>query len=168
MAEFEAFDPSKEEGTPPRSLLPAGKYPAEIVDATVATTKNQKGTMLNLTWQINQPGFEHRHVYQSILTRHESAEAERFGRYKLKDLCVACGITSTVTDLGEFYFKPCLITVGIEKDKDGVYPDKNKVTRILPLAKAAVPPPRTIDTSAPSHQASPEDKAAPFNDTVPF
>ena len=52
----EAFDPTKEEGTPPRTLLPAGKYRAEATDSSVSETKNGKGTMLNLTCKSSSAG----------------------------------------------------------------------------------------------------------------
>ena len=42
-------------------------------------------------------------------------------------------INEQVNDAEVFLFKPARIRLGIEKDKQGVYPDKNKVRRILPL-----------------------------------
>ena len=36
------FDVDNEEGTPPRDLLPMGRYKAEISAATVGPTKNGK------------------------------------------------------------------------------------------------------------------------------
>ena len=38
-----------------------------------------------------------------------------------------------MNDAEVFLFKPARIRLGIEKDKQGLYPDKNKVSRILPL-----------------------------------
>jgi hypothetical protein len=49
-----AFDVENEEGTPPRELLPKGKYTAEIVEASVAPTKNGKGQMVHLSWCITE------------------------------------------------------------------------------------------------------------------
>ena len=60
----------------------------------------------------------------------------------MKDLCDACGITEAVTDVAVFLHKPCTISVGIERDKEGIYSDKNKVTRIASAAPASMPPPR--------------------------
>src|SRR5262249_49506697 len=42
-------------------------------------------------------------------------------------------ISEQVTDVSVFKFISCQIRVGIEQDKQGVYPDKNRVSRILPL-----------------------------------
>jgi hypothetical protein len=127
------FDVDNEEGTPPLSLLPKGKYKAEITDATVGPTKNGKGQAVSLTWTITEGEFENRLLFQRILIEHESEEAQKFGRMKFKDVCAACGITGMVTDLDPLCYKTCVITVVIRKDKDGQYEDKNEVTRVAPL-----------------------------------
>jgi len=58
----------------------------------------------------------------------------------LKDLCVATGVAEQVDDAEVFLFKPVRIRLGIERDKQGVYPDKNRISRILPLeAKSEEP-----------------------------
>jgi len=64
-----------------------------------------------------------------------------------------------VSDVEVFKFIPCQIKVGIEKDKSGVYPDKNRISRVLPLEdtkanKTAEP------KAAASASAKPEVKAA--------
>jgi hypothetical protein len=132
-----AFDVDNEEGTPPRELLPTGKYTAEISTATVGPTKNKRGQMVNLTWTIAEGDYEKRLVFQNILIRHDSEDAQRFGRQKFKDVCEACGVTGQVTDLDVLRWKPCTLTVITRKDKDGQYPDKNEVSNVLPLKPAA-------------------------------
>ena len=127
------FDVDNEEGTPPLSLLPKGKYKAEITSATVGPTKNGKGQAVSLTWTITEGEYENRLLFQRILIQHESEEAQKFGRMKFKDLCAACGITGVVTDLDPLCYKTCVITVVIRKDKEGQYEDKNEVTRVAPL-----------------------------------
>jgi hypothetical protein len=129
----EAFDVENVEGTPPRTLLPAGKYKAEITNATVGPTKNGRGQAVSLTWTITEGEFEHRLMFQNILIQHESVEAQRFGRQKFKDVCSACGITSPVTELDVLCYKPCAISLVIRKDKDGQYEDKNEVSRVAPV-----------------------------------
>jgi hypothetical protein len=156
-SEFE-FDPSTEEGSH-FDLIPKGYYKAEVVDASLSTTKNGKGTMLNLTWQLDTDGgdYDRRFVFSHILTQHESVDAMRFGRQRVKDLCVACGITEAITDVSVFKYKPCTIYVGIEQDKTGEYPDKNKVSRIQPLVVLNAPSP-----------PSPSEKNTPIDDEITF
>jgi hypothetical protein len=127
------FDVENEEGTPPRELLPAGKYKAQIVTATVGPTKNGKGQAVSLTWSIAEGEFENRLVFQNILIQHESPDAQRFGRQKFKDVCSSCGITVPVTDLDVLLYKPCMISVVVRRDKDGQYADKNEIARVNPI-----------------------------------
>jgi Protein of unknown function (DUF669) len=127
------FDVDNEEGTPPLSLLPKGKYKAEITDATVGPTKNGKGQAVSLTWTITEAEYENRLMFQRILIEHESEEAQKFGRMKFRDVCAACGLTGVVTDLDPLCYKPCIITVVVRKDKEGQYEDKNEVSKVAPV-----------------------------------
>jgi hypothetical protein len=143
------FDTENEEGTPPITLLPAGKYGAEIVSATVGPTKNGKGQAIKLQWVITDPGqYEKRVLFQSVLIQHESEDAQRFGRQRLKDICVACGVKEKLTDLDVLLFKACKISVAIRKDKDGAYPDQNEIKRVAPAVEVNRPlPPIDKDLS---------------------
>jgi hypothetical protein len=150
----DAFDVENEEGTPPIELLPKGKYVAEITEASAKLTKAGNAKMVNLKWVITEGEHEDRIVFQSIIIRHDdSPEAQLWGRRKFKDVCAACGITGSFTDLESLLHKPCTIWVGIEQDKSGQYGDKNRVSRVLPLVVG----PRS---------GKPED--AKLNDAVPF
>ena len=150
------FDPQTEEGTQPFELVPKGKYTAEVVDAAIADTKSGKGQMLKLTWVISGGDYDDRRIFQSIIVQHESEDAMKFGRQRVKDLCDACGINDKVTDVSIFLHKPCEITVGIEEDKNGQYDPKNIVRRIKPLIVLNAPLP-----TAPGEKV-------PFDDEVTF
>jgi Protein of unknown function (DUF669) len=128
-----AFVPEQEEGTPPPTLLPKGKYAAEITDATVRTSKNGNAQMVNLGWTIVEGDYENRMVFQPIIISHAtSPDAQKFGRQRFKDVCSACGIVDPVTDLEVLKYKKCTVSVGTEEDKNGEYEPKNKVTRVVP------------------------------------
>jgi hypothetical protein len=150
------FDPQTEEGTQPFELVPKGKYTAEVVDAGIVDIKSGRGQMLKLTWVISGGEYDDRRIFQQIIVQHDSEDAMRFGRQRIKDLCDACGIRERATDVSVFLHKPCQIQVGIEEDKNGEYDPKNKVVRIRPLVvlNAPLPP-------------SPGEKAD-FNDKVPW
>jgi hypothetical protein len=72
------------------------------------------------------------------------------------------------------YFKPCIISVGIEKDKTGAYPDRNKVVRVYPAGLMASPAQaeqakqakalREASKTEPAFKATGEE----LNDDVPF
>ena len=135
----ETFDPETQEGNS-WELLPVGEYVAQIVEASIQQPKSGDGYYLALTWKIIEGEYEGRQVWQRITFVHSSEQAQTIGRKTLKDLCVALDVNEQVSDAEVFLFKPARIRVGIEKDKQGLYPDKNRITRILPLeAKPAEP-----------------------------
>ena len=165
----EAFNVDNEEGTPPLTLLPPGKYAAEIVDAYVAPTKNGRGQMVHLRWTIVEGDFENRVVFQSCIIQHDSTDAQKFGRQKFRDVCFSCGITGPVTDLEVLKYKKCHVRLGIEKDKLGEYPDKNKITRVDPYVaprNGAKPAETLKEASKVPPGFKGEDK--PLNDSIPF
>jgi hypothetical protein len=132
------FDVDVEEGST-FDLLPDGRYRAEISAAKCGPTGNGRGLIVFITWQIAEGEYERRTVYQNILIEHESQMAQKIGRGKFKDVCACCGITGQVADLEVLLFKPCVITVRTEKDRNGDYPDKNKVVRVDPVGVMASP-----------------------------
>jgi len=130
------FEPQNEEGntwTP----IPVGEYVAEAIEATVAPPKSGDGNVLKLTWKILEGDHEGRQVWHSIPFQHSNEQAQSIGRKIIKDICTALDINEAVQNAEVFLFKPVRIRVGIEKDKNGLYPDKNRVTRVLPYPDAA-------------------------------
>jgi len=131
----ETFDTANEEGTPAFEPLPTGNYVASITDAQVGALKSGKGQAISLTWEI-QGGANHgRLVFDRVIVQHESADAMKFGRRKLKDIADACEVKDSITDLTVLQNKPCSIYVKIEHDDAGEYPPKNRVGRVRPIAK---------------------------------
>jgi hypothetical protein len=163
-----AFDTPNEEATPPMKLLPAGKYTAEVVDATFGPTKNGKGQGVTLQWRVTEGDYENRIIYHLILIEHESEDAQRFGRQRFKDTLIACGVTEVVTDLSVLCFKPCTISVAVRRDKDGNFEPKNEVKRAMPLVRDwngdASQRVRAASTTTAAFKAAEED----FNDKIPF
>ena len=165
------FDVDNEEGTPPRDLLPMGRYKAEISAATVGPTKNGKGQTVNLTWVIAEGEYEKRLIFQNILIQHESADAERIGRQVFKDVCSACGIVGQITDLDGLLYKPCVISVIIRHDKSGQYPDKNEVKRVSPVMNWNGPKSSTSAATLKEATSTPkafEATGEALNDEIPF
>jgi hypothetical protein len=128
----EIFDPETQEGNS-WDPLPVGEYVAQIVEASVLQPKSGDGCYLALTWKIAEGEFEGRQVWHRITFAHSNEQAQTIGRKTLKDLCVALDVNEQVNDAEVFLFKPARIRLGIEKDKQGIYPDKNKVSRIVRL-----------------------------------
>jgi hypothetical protein len=127
------FDTENEEASQPFALLPRDLYKAEIVSAMAGPTKNGLGYSVNLKWSITEGEFENRIVFQTVLIQHQSAEAQKFGRQKFKDVLNALGITAKVSDLNVMLNKPCQIGVIVRQDKAGQHPDRNEVGRVMPI-----------------------------------
>jgi hypothetical protein len=129
-----AFDTPNEKGS--AEPIPAGQYVASIFDASVGALKSGKGQGVNLTWEIEGGEHSGRRIFDLVIISHENADTMRIGRGKFKDIATACGITDAITDLSVISHKPCWVSVKIESDKDGKYPDKNRVTRVKPISAA--------------------------------
>jgi Protein of unknown function (DUF669) len=127
----EGFDPSQETaaGFDP---LPPGEYSAVVIDAGVKTPKSGAGYMLSVQYKVTDGEHEGRSVFQTIVFQHLNETAQRIGRSTMKSLCDACGLRAVVSDTDEFLMKPVRLKLGIEKDKNGVYDDRNRVQKILP------------------------------------
>src|SRR5262245_46374783 len=170
MTEFstqlaEPFVPGNEKDAPGFDVLPPGKYQAEVTHATVGPMKNGKGTLLSLTWTITEGDYEKRLVFQTCILQHtESEEAVLIGRSALKRLCEAVGIEA-LTDLDDLRYKACIIQVGIEKDKTGAYPDKNRVRNIFAVSMSK---PAAKPQAAPQATAKPQANGGDINDKIPF
>jgi len=135
----ETFDPTTQEGNS-WAVMPVGKYVAQIVEASIQQPNSGDGYHLAVTWKIIEGDYEGRQVWDRITISHSSEQAQTIGRKMLKDLCVATGVAEQVDDAEVFLFKPVRVWLGIERDEQGVYPDKNKISRILPLeAKSEKP-----------------------------
>jgi Protein of unknown function (DUF669) len=146
----EAFNTQTEEGTPDFQPLPAGNYVATIVDAKVGPLKSGKGQAVLLQWEVQGGANQGRLIFDRVIVAHESAEAMKFGRRKLKDIADACGVKDSITDLTVLLNKPCSIYVKIEQDDAGEYSPKNRVGRVKLIAAPA-------KTNGPA-----------FNDQIPF
>jgi hypothetical protein len=157
----ETFEPEAQEGNV-WDLVPEGEYLAQVVEASVAQPKSMDGYYLALVWKVLEGPYENRQVWQRITYLHSSVQAQTIGRKVLKDLCTALAIDEHVEDVSVFLFKPARIRVGIEKDPDGIYDDKNKIRRILPVDPPQAAPANLAGTKpAPQAAAAKPQPAAP-------
>jgi Protein of unknown function (DUF669) len=156
----ETFDPSSQDGS--TWQLPVGEYSASVVEIGVMQPQSGDGYYIAITWKIDEGEYDGRQVWQRITFVHSSGQAQGIGRKQFKDLTVACGIADEpIEDVQVFLFKRAKIKVGVERDKAGVYDDKNKVMRIQPLAEVTppAPTPATPKPTAPTQPATPKPQA---------
>jgi len=120
-------------------LIPVGDYLAQIVSSEVVPPKSGNGLMLKLRWDILDGGYEGRCIFDQINYMHANPQAQLIGQQQLKAICEAVGITGPLKDSEDLHFKPCKIKVGIQKDKDGRYDDRNTVKSVKPATGTIEP-----------------------------
>jgi hypothetical protein len=142
-------------------LIPPGEYVAQAIEATVALLQSGKGHGLTLVWKIMEGEFENRQIWQFITFTHTNETAQSIGRRMIKDICDAMRITGAVTDASVFLFTPVRVKLGIEKDKAGLYDDKNKVSRVTSLEAVAPAAPAANSTASKASKSAPAPAGRP-------
>jgi hypothetical protein len=136
MSEFdelpEIFDPSTHEGTRDFEPFPPGWYQAQMIESSVEHARNGNGTYLLAVFEILSGDYRGRKIYQNVTLQNASQQAVEIGQRLLKDIYTAIGITTPTRDIGVMLFKPVMVRVGVKRDKDGVYPDRNCITSVRP------------------------------------
>lgn len=119
-------------------VMPVGTYELQVIESDVVPTKAGDGEILNLTIEVVNGPCANRKIWERLNIRNPNAQAQSISLRAFADLCLAVG-KSEVNDSEELHFIPFRAQVGIEKDKTGQYPDKNKIKRYLPAGNAPAP-----------------------------
>jgi hypothetical protein len=168
-----SFDPETQDGTS-FDLIPPGDYVAQVIEADIRPPKSGDGHMLVLTWKVCEGEYEGRQVWETLCYRHSNPQTQDIARKKLKDICVAFGITEQVSDPESFLFKPARVKIGIQSDKYGQFDDKNFVKRVWPLrdseptAQTAKPTLTTTPAAAPKMAPTTKPAAASGHKQPPW
>jgi len=168
MSEFdelpEIFDPSMHEGTDLKPI-PVDWYSAQIIENSVEHAQNGNGTYLLAVFEILSSEYKGRRVYQNVTLQNLSQQAVEIGQRLLKDIYDSVGVTGPTRDIKVMLFKPVMARIGIKKDRDGVYPDRNCVTQVKPpdyqpkRGRTAATPPREEAVPAVSKSPAPSSPA---------
>ena len=156
----EIFDASTHEGTSDLDVIPAGWYPAQIIESAVRDASNGNGTYLLAVFQILSGEHAGRQIYQNVTLQNSVQQAVEIGQRLLTDIYTAAGITTPTKDIGVIKFKPVMVRVGIKHDKNGVYPDRNIIGSVRPpdyqpKRGRNIPPTTTPSTPPASNSAAP-------------
>jgi uncharacterized protein DUF669 len=187
MSEFdelpETFDPSTHEGTD--QPIPSEWYSAQIVETSVEHARNGNGTYLLAVFEILSGDYKGRRIFHNITLQNASQQAVEIGQRLLKDIYDNVGVTGPTRDIQVMLFKPVMARVGIKRDKDGVYADRNCITSVRSpdyqppkqrrnTSAAAAPPreqsaaPAAPKSPAPSPTPSPTPKPATPQGDAPW
>jgi hypothetical protein len=128
----ETFDPSAHEGTRDLECIPIAWYQAQLIENEIRHARNGNGSYLLAIFEILDGEFRGRKVYQNITLQNDNQQAVEIGQRLLTDIYKAVGHTTPTRDIRVMLFKPVMARVGIKRDKDGVFPDRNVVTSVRP------------------------------------
>jgi hypothetical protein len=150
------FTPKTEEEIAAANMLPAGEYDYEVVEAHERVSKTGND-MIELKLRVFAAESE-RTITDYLLEAMPG---------KLKHFCDSHGMSKHYEN-GTLQASDCEMLsgkckVGIEKDKTGKYPDKN---RIADYVVSLVSMPRSA--SAPTRSAMPPTPGDPTDDQIPF
>ena len=143
--------------------VPAGDYPAQIVDSEVTSSK-QDNMMLTLTWLVIEGEYAERMIFdRAMLSGSEKSVA--FGKRRLKTIADAIGHPNPnrIDDSAELHGLPCLITVTVRKGNEG-YSDSNEVKDYKSLS---TPNPHAPAAATPANTPPAKNQAPPNTKNTP-
>ena len=124
----ETFDPSSHEGTGAPPPIPIGWHSAQIIESAVRDASTGNGTYLLAVFEVLEGEHRGRKIFQNVTLQNSSQQAVDIGTRLLTDIFTSVGHTGPTRDIRVMLFKPVMVRVGIKRDKDGIYPDRNAVT----------------------------------------
>jgi hypothetical protein len=97
--------------------IPAGKYPAVIIDSIEKENKQGTGSYLEITFQIIEGVFKGRNLWARLNLQNQSEKAMKIAHSELAELCLAVG-NPTPHDSSELHNIPITIEVKCRKRPD--------------------------------------------------
>jgi Protein of unknown function (DUF669) len=162
----EAFDPSARGGTVELAPIPIGWYLAQIIDAKVELARNGNGSYLLGIFEVLDGEYRGRKIYQNVTLQNASEQAVEIGQRLLTDIYTAVGVTGPTKEIQVMLYKPVKIRVGIKRDPNGIYADKNQISSVRPPTYEPKRGPRTpaTPTTPPASSQSTPSAASPRGD----
>jgi len=105
--------------------IPAGVYPAQIVESEIKPLKSGNGNGLSLQFEILGQHYAGRRIFANLNINHTNKEAERIAQEQLSAICHATGVIK-VQDSSQLHNKPLNIRVKIRKQEG--YEDRNEIS----------------------------------------
>ena len=90
--------------------IPAGEYPAQIIDSEMRATASNAGQYLSLTHQIIDGPYKGRLVWARLNLDNPNAQTVEIANRQLSAICHAAGILQ-VTDSVQLHHRPLVIRV---------------------------------------------------------
>lgn len=157
MAQLGAtFDATQVEPNQPFTVIPTGKYKAQIVASEIRATNNGSGQYLWFEMEILEGDQQGHKLWDRLNLWNDNATAVEIAQRTLSAMCHATGQLH-VEDSEALHFKPMIVTVRVRPagpGKDGKQYDASNEIRGYEAVNGAAP-------AAPTHQAAPAPAPAP-------
>ena len=130
------FDAEAPENQRTNSVVPAGEYPAIMIESEKKATNARDGHYLKTRFQIVSGEFQNRHIFKNFnlwLPAHKE-QALQIARGEFSEFCRSVGVANP-KDSSELHDKPCMIKVKIRVDKSGQYDDQNDISGFKAIGK---------------------------------
>ena len=126
------FTTGKNEPMGERTLLPNGKYIAEITKSEIKDNSKKTGTRLNFVFTIIEGEFKGKVVFVGLNHTNPNAECVEISMRELEAICQGSRIDGDIEDTAELHGIPMEITVGFEEGSGG-YSDRNIIKKYTAL-----------------------------------
>lgn len=111
------FDANTVEPSTGFDPIPAGKYPAVIIESEMKTTKSGTGRYLELTFEVIDGEYHGRKVWARLNLENPNSTAVEIARSELSAICRAVNVMQP-RDSVELHNLPLVITVRCKKNPD--------------------------------------------------
>lgn len=108
--------------------IPAGRYPAIILEDSIHMNKAGTGQYIKFKWQIVEGSYQGRVIFSQHNVVHSTPDAERIGRSEVQSFATALGIEE-LNDTADLVGRPMIANVTVREDKSGNFPPQNSVNR---------------------------------------
>jgi len=117
MPSLRGFDANQVEPSTTFDPIPAGKYPAAIIDSKMKPTKSGNGEYLELIFQILEGECKGRQLWARLNLSNPNEQTVKIARGELSAICRAVGVMAP-NDSVELHNLPLVITVRSKKRQD--------------------------------------------------
>lgn len=162
------FDATQVEPNAPFEVLPAGKYPVQIVASDMRPTKDGNGSYLWLELEVLDGEQKGRKVYDRLNLDNPNQQAVDIAQRALSAICHATGKLH-VSDSEELHYIPMVATVRVRPGRvvDGKeYSASNEVRGYEPASGAAPARPAAAPVARPAAVSAAA--AAPTRSPAPW
>ena len=158
------FDATQVQPQEAFTVIPAGKYKAQIVASEIRATNNGAGQYLWFELDILDGEHAGRKLFERLNLWNDNATAVEIAQKTLSAMCHATSQLH-VEDSEALHFKPMLVTVRVRPagpGKDGKQYDASNEIRGYEAVNGAAPPPVTAAPVAQAAAPAPSAAAMPW------